>query len=318
MKRNEFANIKYVEILAFWKILYQVHRTPGEPIGGILKSVGSDYALGGKLPISRGYKICLNRRTIELDERSKATVSDDGFKLISSTSKSDPSSREMRDIVKMLIYESKLSWVVFCSDDITAFKAAVPDNWEQILDDCGLFNMSDPEILKWWQALFFKYDQDKETKLKKIGEIGESLTYNLEKSRVLKDGYDPSIKVSWAASIDDSLGFDILSIHGNYYKKENESPLYIEVKSSEFTNVESFKFFISRNEWDTALSFLEDYYFYCWIGVKSNGTYDSGPYIISAIEIAPLVPEDKSEKGEWRACRMTINLSSFLKLEISD
>lgn len=311
MKRHEYSNIRYVEILAFWKILHQVKRTPGESIGGVLKSVGNDYALGGKLPVSKGFKICLNLRSIDLDEKSLATVSDEGSILISPESQSEPSSEELRTIVKVLLHQNKLSWVVFCSEDVTAFKTAVPDNWEQILDNCGLFNLADIEIFKWWQSLFFKYDQDKEARLKKIGDIGESLTYNLEKKRIREDGYDPTVKVNWAASIDDTLGFDILSIHGKYHSKDDESMLYIEVKSSEFKNLESFKFYISRNEWNIALESLDDYFFYCWAGVKSNGNYDSGPYIISAHDIAPLVPEDKSSQGEWRECRIRVDLAAY-------
>ena len=316
MKRHEYANIKYVEILAFWKILHQVHRTPGEPIGGVLKSVGNDYALGGKLPVDRGFKICLNTRSIELDSKSTATISDDGQSLVNSSSVSDPSSEELREIVRVLLHQNKMSWVVFCSEDPKAFRTAVPDNWEQILDNCGLFNLSNSDIFKWWQALFFKYDQDKEARLKKIGDIGESLTYNLEKERVTDDGYEPSVKVNWAASIDDTLGFDILSINGVYHSNGNETPVYIEVKSSELKNLKLFRFYISRNEWDTALSNIENYFFYCWAGVKSNGAFHSGPYIVSAKDIHKLVPSDQSTQGEWRECRITVDLTAYTLYEL--
>lgn len=312
MKRHEYSNIKYVEILAFWKILHQVHRTPGEPIEGVLKAVRNDYALGGKLPVKRGLKICLNTRSIDIDAKSTATISDEGQRLLHPTSVSDPSSEELRDIVRVLLHQNKMYWVVFCSEDIATFRAAVPENWGQILDNCGLFNLSDPNILKWWQALFFKYDQDKEARLKKIGEIGESLTYRLEKDRVTNDGYDPSVKVNWAASIDDTLGFDIVSINGVYHSNDNETPLYIEVKSSALKNLHLFKFYISRNEWDTALGSLENYFFYCWAGVKSDGSYHSGPYIISAKDILDLVPTDQSIQGEWRECKMTVDLTAFM------
>lgn len=312
MNRNEYAKIKYVEILAFWKILRQIHRTPGEPITGVLKSVENDYALGGKIPVQKGLKICLATRSIEINSNSTATISDDGQTLVNPSSLSDPSSEELREIVRVLLNQNKMSWVVFCSEDSTAFRTAVPDNWEKILDNCGLFNLADPDIFKWWQALFFKYDQDKEARLKKIGDIGESLTYKLEIERVSKDGYDPSVKVNWAASIDDTLGFDILSINGTYHSNDRETPLYIEVKSSELKNLKFFRFHISRNEWDTALDNLEDYFFYCWVGVKSNGSFHSGPYIISAKDIAKLVPADQSTQSEWRMCRMTVDLTSYI------
>ncbi|MEM8506629.1 MAG: DUF3883 domain-containing protein [Bacteroidota bacterium] len=318
MKKGDYGNIRYVDLLAYWKLLYQIHITPGESIGDILKATSLDYALGGQLPLEKAIRLGLNLKCIAINSESKAELSSEGEDLISINQSNEPNSEVMRIVIRKILDEHRFPWVVFCDNDETIFRASIPNNWEIILDNSGLLQMEDSEVLKWWQSLFFKYNQDKEAKAKGIGDVGERLTHMLEVARLTKDGIDPSIRVSWAASVDDQMGFDILSLHGKFHNGPQDKQILIEVKSSQFTTLEGFRFYISRNEWNKALENLDDYFFYFWTGVKLDGSFDDGPFTLVAREVLPLVPKDQSEHGEWRECRMTLNLNGMNKLEAEE
>ena len=311
MKRSKIAQLKYVEILACYKILNQVRITPTEPVKDVLRAVGADGSLGGSLPVVSGFELTLAMGKVVIDGDSRVELSDGMLETLGTEASSEPSNEFLQELIRSILNEHKLPWVIFCNLDVVKFRAAIPANWEIILENCGLLNFDDYSILKWWRSLLYKYNQEKKLRLKKIGDIGESLTLSFEQDRIQNAKYDHTILVSWAASIDDELGFDIISIYGAEYEGEDKEEIYIEVKSSERESTSEFSFYVSRNEWEVAKEYGDAYFFYCWVGVKSNGDYHKGPFVFKADQISRVIPIDQDKRGQWRNSRITVDLEAF-------
>ena len=311
MKRSKVAQLKYVELLASYKILHSARLTPLAPVKDILNAVGADGSLGGSLPVSKAFELSLGLGTIVIDENSKLDISDKISGLLELDPDSEPDHSFLQGFISLILNEHKLPWVIFCNLDVVKFRSAIPPNWEVILENSGLLDFNEARILKWWRSLLFKYNEDKNLRLKKIGDIGESLTLSFEQDRIKNSGLDHTILVSWAASVDDEMGFDIISAFGSDYDGIDNEEIYIEVKASELSNVSAFRFYISRNEWEKAIEYGDSYFFYCWCGVKTDGGYHKGPFAFKAKQISSIIPVDQDDQGEWRNCRVTINLDSF-------
>ena len=317
MKRSRIAQLKYVELLACYKIINQVRLTPIEPIKDILKAVGADGSLGGGLPVRSGFELTLALGNVVVDEDSRLELSEGIINILSTKASTEPNNEFLQGFIRSILHEHKLPWVIFCNLNVVKFRTAIPSNWELILDNSGLLDFDDDSVLMWWRSLLYKYNEEKKLRLKKIGDVGESLTLSFEQNRIQNAGYDHTILVSWAASVDDELGFDIISIFGSEHKGVDNEEIYIEVKASERSTISAFSFYVSRNEWEKAIEYGEAYFFYCWVGVKTNGNYHKGPYVFKPDQITKFVPLDQDSRGEWRTSRITVDLESFNILKTS-
>ncbi|MGM1055470.1 MAG: DUF3883 domain-containing protein [Bacteroidota bacterium] len=310
MRIFNYSHIKYVEILAFYKILYSVKQFPREPQIDIEKSVQVEYSLGGKLPVKKGLDIALDQHAIQV-ENDRLNLTSLGEALVSINDSNEPNHLVLQRIIYQILKKNKFPWIVFYNSKSSTFRMSIPANWELILDNSGLLDLDDKQVVTWWKSLFKKYDIEKEKINKEIGNIGEKLSVQYENRRLSKSGFDPSVELSWAALLDDTIGFDIISINGLEYSGPEKNNIFIEVKASERKNIQSFRFFLTRNEWIMALKSPENYYFYCWSGVNIDGKFDAGPFCFQASKIFSLVPKDQSEEGKWEVCKMTLDLNQI-------
>lgn len=311
MNKNDYLNIKFVELLAYWKILFQIYKNPEAKISDILNAASNGYSLGGSLPVEQGFKLCVHQRVIDIETDSRVKLNFAGKKTIENHAFDEPNQESLRFIVNQIIRENRLPWVVFSMSEEVDFRYSLPDNWEVILDNCGLLDFKKEMVVKWWKSLFHKYNAEREERIKKIGDIGEFLTYKLEQKRISNDGFNANQFVKWVASFDDSQGFDIISLAGRLHTGQDNDQIKIEVKSSERSFKEKFQFFLTRNEWNIAIEQPERYLFYCWIGIKLNGEYEEGPFTFSAEDIKSHIPEDQSEFGVWNQCKITLDLNKY-------
>lgn len=114
-------------------------------------------------------------------------------------------------------------------------------------------------IVAWWDEVASGFRSQSDSDLVEVGRMGERLTIAYELERT---GQSPS----WVAVESNFAGYDILSLEN----KSSAEKRLIEVKSTRKTTADA-EFYISRNEWDTALTCIEHYYFYLWRLGEKNG-----------------------------------------------
>ena len=148
------------------------------------------------------------------------------------------------------------------------------------LDVCKLKNNNDVDTVLWWKRLS-EYYRNNDTNIEK-GIDGEFLTLKYEINKLYNLNID---KTPLLMSIDnETLGYDILS----FRKSSNDIyEIYIEAK---FSN--NNKFFLTKNEWNAANKYLDNYFIYFW-----NNNFDK-PKIISFEKLKQYILEDK-EDSTW-------------------
>lgn len=114
-----------------------------------------------------------------------------------------------------------------------------------------------------------KHDYIKESiKQTQIGERGERLVFDFEKTKLLsaqKEGKIKSIEnlLKWVSLEDDSAGYDILS-----YDIDNKEPIYIEVKAT--TSGKTTPFYISNGELSFSKGHASNYRLYRVFNLRND------------------------------------------------
>ena len=148
------------------------------------------------------------------------------------------------------------------------------------LEVCKLKDSNDIDTVLWWKRLSEHY-RNNDTNIEK-GIDGEFLTlkYEINKLNELRINKTPILR-----SIDDeTLGYDILSFRKN---SKDTYEIYIEAK---FSN--NNKFFLTKNEWNAANKYMDNYFIYFW----SEDFHE--PKVISFAKLKLYILEDK-ENSTW-------------------
>jgi hypothetical protein len=281
-------------------------------INDILLSSGS---LGGTVPIKDSIRIgydfeflIIKERKIQFSEYTKEF-------LLPFSEGINPSNLFLQKILYKILQKKHYQWIIHFSRNIALFKNYIPDNWVDLLETAGLFNLSDNKVLDWWTSIIKDINQIEFNREKDIGNLGEFFTFNFEVNRISNDGFPNYLNhVIWVSKISDMFGFDIKSICGALLFDGNDycNPIRIEVKASVVTSVNSFRMKISRNEWETALENPNLYFFYCWTGIEvEKNTYQQGPFIVPALKMINFLPKDKNEFYKWTECTAFIDLEKM-------
>ena len=180
------------------------------------------------------------------------------------------------------------------------------------METADLFSIEDASVADWWQSLLESYQEYDAEKTKQIGDIGEKLTIQHERRRLGLDGIEGlHARVKWVARFSSDYGYDILSVRGSFFRDKwgMLDPIQVEVKSSTIAAESSFSFKVTRNEWNTAQTNPDSYFFYCWVGVSlTSGTASKGPFVIPAASLVSSFPIDRSNICEWTECRLVVDL----------
>jgi hypothetical protein len=269
--------------------------------------------LGGTVPVIDGLRIAHTYGFIKLENgTAEITVTSD-IEILPLCSTDEINTSALRRVLFYIIKNHSFHWIAFYNTNSDIMKAAIPKMWIEILELAHLFKMEDDEVLTWWKEVVdskIKFDLKTNSK---IGDAGEDLTCKFEVDRLKKDGIQMAEKrVVWMAQISDEYHYDIFSLRGLLLKEkyDQEHPINIEVKSSRITNDKVFSFYLTRPEWNKALKSLDEYYFYCWTGVKLDGTYAKGPFIFKAQQFIDKVPAD-TKHAKWDKCYFTLDLNEF-------
>lgn len=163
---------------------------------------------------------------------------------------------------------------------------------KQIFNDAGLFDDEDNETHTWWAIIQSNaYSENINEVLN--GLKGEKYSMDYEKRKLISQGledYAP-IRISTKNSL---AGYDIES----WEKSSNGDikKIYIEVK---YTQRDYVRFFLSRNEYDTAEKLSNDYKIHFWQENKINEEEPKPTEEFSFDWITNNVPTDNGQYSFW-------------------
>ena len=175
------------------------------------------------------------------------------------TKNKDNSKIVLREILSQYFKIAKPGWMFRITGGRQFFLEYVTENFEQLLREAGLLDQIDfsdkgKKIREWWDDISeFVRKLDKSNNLD-LGREGEEKTIKFEESRLNKLKINK--KPSWDGFENNLLGYDVQS-----WKNKNHK-IFIEVKASSYS---SGIFFLTRNEYNFALSAKDDFFIYLWI-----------------------------------------------------
>lgn len=189
--------------------------------------------------------------------------------------------------IKGVVITHQPIWSKSMRQGRTRFVDSLNSDDRDVFSAAGLLN-SPPEIsvVQWWDDVVgharLAVDQEKMIQAR----AAERMTIENEMTKLAKIGINKAPE--WTGLDDNFAGYDVLSydIEGT-----SEINIMIEVKS---TINSPLRFYLSRNEWDTAEKIGKAYKFHVWdMSAKPPILYER-----SVEEVRPHIPSDNS-KGKW-------------------
>lgn len=320
MNNDDNAFISPGNLIALWRLVLLAQRYERVSISIAIKTIRDSGSLGGSIPAQQGLNLGVRCKLLVAKSNELYLTEYCQEAVVHLCDNDEPNIAVIRAILSRIINEYNYHWLIYFSEDVQTFKARIPRQWVDLLNSARLFQFEDEDVLSWWKVNLEKFHEYDERKKKEIGDIGEKLTIEHEKSRLARDGIDnPHHYVKWAARFGNSYGFDVLSIRGHLLKRvyNINDEIQIEVKASVTSNEKTFRFRVTKNEWNTAQEHINSYFFFCWTGVKiQDGTASSGPYIIPAKDIQSHFPDDSdSPICEWSECRLNVDLNEWALIQ---
>ena len=314
MSKGENFAISNSNIIALWQLVLLSKNHEHISVKSAIEITINSGLLGGGLPGEQGLKLGQQCKLLEIVESKLYLSKYCREEMIPVCDTDEPNKNVFRVILYRYISTQNFEWLLFFNNDPEVFKIYIPDTWIQLLEGANLFEFEDGEVTEWWVRVFNRFQTYKEGQKVEIGKVAEKLTFHYEKERLSGEGFDNShFVVKWASQINDRYGYDILSIRGSKlrYSFLEKDSIQIEVKSSVVASEETFRFYISKNEWNVALKNMGSYFFYCWISTSLEKETAKGPYIIPAEYLTEHIPTDKGAVCEWSECRLIVDLTKM-------
>ncbi|MCK6463061.1 MAG: DUF3883 domain-containing protein [Candidatus Pacebacteria bacterium] len=315
MSADNYFSISPGIIIALWRILSLTARYEQLSVKSVVEITQNSGLFGGKVPAKNALKFGQIYNFIEIQSGSIYLTEHCKEEFIDLCNDDEPNTPVFRAILSHIISNNNYHWLMFFNEDSDIFRTAIPQDWIDLLENAGLFSFDNDDVIEWWETVLKKYENFTESKKKEIGDIGEKLTYEYELNRLITDKIKkPKFYVKWASRFSDEFGYDILSLRGNLLKGKYKikDQIQIEVKATVVRDTATFRFRVSRNEWNVASNRLSTYFFFCWTGVSlEHQNASDGPYIISAKSLEKHLPTDKSEICEWTECRFVLDLTKY-------
>ena len=211
------------------------------------------------------------------------------------------------------ILAQKPYWVAFFSDDIEALSTLIPQPWLDLLNSADLLEFGLADTSEWWRLVLSGFESFERETSKLVGNIGEKLTFDFELNRLRKENVNITrSSVIWVSKFSDHFGYDISSTAGSLIEETPSERILIEVKASQLRYSPIFRFFLTRNEWETALKNPDTYYLYLWKDIDiENQNHSSKPYILLAKQIVDMIPCEKSDSCKWMELQIVLDLTKI-------
>lgn len=149
------------------------------------------------------------------------------------------------------------------------------------------------EEIQWWDNIQGRVRADFDRAKMVQAREAERLTLEYEKKRLEKIGIER--EPQWISIDDNTVGYDVLSFQ---IRLGGIANYLIEVKS---TTASPARFYVTRNEWQTASEVLENYEFQVWDMNKSDPIL----HIRSVDQVRPHIPEDNAD-GKWTVAEIPL------------
>lgn len=153
----------------------------------------------------------------------------------------------------------------------------------------------DDDTVDWWAGLSGAIRQQADKQRNDRARAAERLSLQHETERLRGLGVD--VRPRWMAVEDNTVGYDILSYEVGQYGLINK---LIEVKS---TIASPLRFYVTRNEWESALRYGEAFWFQIWDMNRTPPVL----YVRSVADVAPHIPAD-NKKGKWQNAQVPVAL----------
>jgi hypothetical protein len=165
----------------------------------------------------------------------------------------------LRELIALVVMHESPSWLYQVQFGREIVASCLRDNEQydilQCLESAGLYAKEpDSSIVQWWDHLAgIVRSSENDSKLKS-GRTGELLTLEYERKRLV----ELNAKPRWVSIENNFAGYDVLSY--------DESSSGIKQKMIEVKACKSrpLAFYISKNEWNSALNFGDNYVFHIW------------------------------------------------------
>lgn len=197
-----------------------------------------------------------------------------------------------RDTISSVVRRDRPWWTRLAPLGRERLRAALNANEAQCFEAAGLFiEMPTTDVLAWWDSLAQAARAAENDGKLQQGREAEQLTLAFERERLARLGIERDPK--WIAIEDNTAGYDIHSFDPGVVEPVNK---LIEVKSC---SREVVQIFISRNEWETAVSSVPHYHFHVWLLPEKKLIE------LSVNDIAPHIPLDQGS-GVWQSVGVTL------------
>ena len=244
-------------------------------------------------------RFCELCRLTSLTHGARDALSEKGRSIAETYERDGDLQLTFRAILREYVCEARPPWAyrIPCGRE-EAFSAMNSDELF-CFKEAGLFGQPvTRDVVLWWDEVAARFRSAEEASLLNIGRIGEQLAMAYELRRTGRQPYWVSVESNFA-------GYDILSCED----AGSSTRRLIEVKSTGMS-LQQAEFFISRNEWDTASSCMEHYYFYLY---HLGDTNDLA--VVSALEMKYHVAKNCG-CGKWMSVAVPFRVfsSSFHSL----
>lgn len=200
-----------------------------------------------------------------------------------------------RECIAAVVITKQPIWAKQMLNGRKRFVSKLNDEDDKSMFEAGGLLLDPPttEIIDWWDSISGKVRLAKDSIKNAQARLAESLSMQYEQNRLLEIGIE--LQPEWTGFEDNFAGYDVLSYDEGEYSPRNK---LIEVKS---TTASPLRFFVTRNEWETALKYSDSYFFHVW-------DMDKDPAILyekTADDILPHIPSD-NEKGKWALAQIPL------------
>lgn len=166
---------------------------------------------------------------------------------------------DLRGLITLVIQKELPGWLYQLQFGREIVASCLRDNQEidalQCLESAGLYSKEpDSSIVEWWDRLAGFARSSEESKKLKSGRIGEMLTLEYETRRIT----EYNVKPKWVSIENNFAGYDVMSFDSS---TSGINQKLIEVKACKSRPI---SFYVTKNEWNSAITFGENYYFHIW------------------------------------------------------
>lgn len=167
-----------------------------------------------------------------IDGRTSVTSSGSSLLAITDTE------LRLREQIAHLLHARRPPWARAILQGRSAVTQYAPSDALQCLQEAGLIESIEPDVISWWDKQASLYRDEENAKNVATGRVGERLSVMFEETRT-------GIRPRWISLEFEGSGYDILS----RMSRLDPGPLAVEVKTS-VRRWEEAEFHLTRNEWD--------------------------------------------------------------------